>query len=653
MKKGSDKRNSKKSFLRHPIVHVTLIILSTIIVYSNSLHNGIYLDDVYGILDNPEIRQVLPVWRHFLDPRTISSLDRITQYRPLLPLSFSINYYLAGGHSLPGYHAVNILLQIIASILVYFLSMELLGKWSAPKDNKRSPENHSLISFCVALIFAIHPVSGIPVNYIFARDLLLMEVFVLGSFLVYIRMRREGDSVIGWTASLLLLLLALFSKTNAVAVPALVFIFEFFLSSRHLGARGVWLRPMPFVGVIIGFFAFTKYVLHFSDLSQAVPNTSSLWLYGLTQAKIHLFHYMRNFIWPFQIRMMPAVEKVQGVWDVKVLLGLCFIVGTLAFAWVKRKNMPLLSFSICAYWVLIATDSSIVPLYYEAAYYRPYPGSPFLMLAGGLIAVQYLAPRYRAMPAALLVLYLGLASVYLNGTWKSAETLWSHSVRFGGDATAHMNLAMSIADRKDPRVRMHLEEALLLNPDYVLTRINLGLLLLNTGEQQKGITLIESAVSLVPQWAQSHYWLSQAYSSLGRLDEAFTESERAAELDKRNIEYQYKAAWDAQLVRKYAQSLHYIEKVEAKDPGYKQTLFLKGFACQMLGRLDDSIASYRKFLSFKGDDYQVHFNLAFALMIQKEYGEAANHFKRTLELKPDYREAQIYLDKCSAYLKKS
>ena len=466
-------------------------------------------------------------------------------------------------------------------------------------------------------------------------------------------MRREGDSVIGWSASLLLLLLALFSKTNAVAVPALVFIFEFFLSSKRLGARSVWLRPMPFVGVIIGFFAFTKYVLHFSDLSQAVPNTSSLWLYGLTQAKIHLFHYVRNFIWPFQIRMLPAVEKVQDAWDVKALLGLCFIVGTLAFAWVKRKVMPMVSFSICAYWVLIAPDSSIVPLYYEAAYYRPYAGSPFLMVAVGLIAVQYLAPRYRVIPAALLVFYFGLASVYLNGTWKSAETLWSHSVRFGGDATAHMNLAMSIPDRKDPRVRMHLEEALRLNPDYILARINLGLLLLNTGDQQKGIKLIESAVSLAPQWAQSHYWLSQAYTSLGRPDEAFTESERAAELDRRNIEYQYKAAWDAQLARKYSQSLHYIEKVEAKDPGYKQTLFLKGFATQMVGRLDESIASYRKFLSLKGDNYQVRFNLAFALMMQREYSEAADHFKRALELKPDYREAQIYLDKCSAYLKKS
>jgi tetratricopeptide (TPR) repeat protein len=653
VKKVSDKPNSKKSFLRHPILHVTLIIFSTIIVYSNSLHNGMYFDDVYGILDNPEIRHVSPVWRHFFDPRTISSLDRITQYRPLLPLSFSINYYLAGGHSLPGYHGGNILLQVIASVLVYFLIMELLGKWAASKNSKSVPENHSLFSFCVALIFAVHPVSGIPVNYIFARDLLLMEVFVLGSFLVYVRMRREGDSTIGWSASLLLFLLALFSKTNAVAVPALVFIFEFFLSSKRLGARGVWLRPMPFVGVIIGFFAFTKYVLHFSDLSQAVPNTSSLWLYGLTQAKIHLFHYMRNFIWPFQIRMLPAVEKAQGIGDVKVLLGLCFIVGTLAFAWAKRKAMPLLSFSICAYWVLIAPDSSIVPLYYEAAYYRPYPGSPFLMLAVALLAVQYLAPRYRAIPAALLVLYFGLASVYLNGTWKSAEAMWSHSVRFGGDATAHMNLAMSIPDRKDPRVRMNLEEALRLSPDYILARINLGLLLLNTGEPQKGIKLIESAVSLAPQWAQSHYWLAQAYTSLGRLDDAFTESERAAELDRRNIEYQYKAAWDAYLLHRYDESLKYLEQVEAKDPGYEQTLFLKGFALQMLGRLDDSIASYRKFLTVEGDNYQVHFNLAFALMMRKEYGEAADHFKRALELKPDYREAQIYLDKCSAYLKKS
>jgi hypothetical protein len=64
--------------------------------FSGTRSHGFHLDDHYHVAANPEIRQVGPVGRHFTDPRTMSSLDRIVQYRPLLPLSLSLSYALTG-----------------------------------------------------------------------------------------------------------------------------------------------------------------------------------------------------------------------------------------------------------------------------------------------------------------------------------------------------------------------------------------------------------------------------------------------------------------------------------------------------------------------------------------------------------------------------
>ena len=65
---------------------VALLVLLPVAVFASSLDNGFHLDDFYRIVDNPGIRQVAPMGRHFTDPSTNAWLPRLVQYRPLLPL---------------------------------------------------------------------------------------------------------------------------------------------------------------------------------------------------------------------------------------------------------------------------------------------------------------------------------------------------------------------------------------------------------------------------------------------------------------------------------------------------------------------------------------------------------------------------------------
>ena len=609
----------------------------SIVVFRNSLHNTFALDDYYRVVDNPGIQQFWPPWRHFVEPRTMSTLDRITQYRPLLPLTLSVDYAIAG-NSPVAHHVGNLLIQCLAALLAFALCLELLTHWSGLDS---SPRRKLAISTLAALIFAIHPISGVAVNYISARDLLLMQVFFLSALLAYARMRRTAETPGRWTVVLLLLFLSLIAKTNLVIAPALFLSFDLLLARDSVRDRATWLRTALIASTVAGFFLLTRLVLGFSDLQQVVAEGSPV-AYSLTQARLHLFHYLPHFWWPFSIRLLPGVEP-GTIEDPRVWLGVAALCAALVLAWRARARTPLLAFCVLAYLILMIPESSIVPLHQPAADYRAYVGSIFVFLAMSAAVWHHLPGRVALTGFAV---YVALVSIALNRNWKTAESLWTHSVIHGGDAIAHMNLALSIPNRSDPRVRHHLEEALRLNPAYVLAHSNLCLLQIDVGEADAGIGRCEYAVSLAPGWAQTHYWLASGYRRIGRMADAAAASAHAARTDPANIEYAYEAMLDAQRTGDWTASLEFADAVAKRSPDYKEVRFGRGFALQMLGRTQESLAEYQAVLRRDANHVQVNFNSGYALMSSGRCAEAIPYYQQTLRARPDYTEARLHLESC-------
>jgi hypothetical protein len=122
------------------------------------------------------------------------------------------------------------------------------------------------------------------------------------------------------------------------------------------------------------------------------------------------------------------------------------------------------TFAILAYWILMIPESSVLPFHHLAVDYRPYPGSVFVFLALACFAVNALGVRRGGFALALFAAYAGASSVALNRTWQNGRTLWSHSVAYGGDPVAHLNLALSLTDRHDPQVRRHLRRRCVSTP---------------------------------------------------------------------------------------------------------------------------------------------------------------------------------------------
>ena len=81
-----------------------------------------------------------------------------------------------------------------------------------------------------------------------------------------------------------------------------------------------YLRALPFAAVVAAHFLYTTFYLRFSDLAQDLDRSGSGWTYALTQARLHVFHYLRNAFWPFPIRQEPLVTPAHSLIDVGVLV---------------------------------------------------------------------------------------------------------------------------------------------------------------------------------------------------------------------------------------------------------------------------------------------------------------------------------------------
>ena len=633
-----------------------VLVLAVGLVFANTLGNSLHLDDAYRIADNPELERVRPLLRHFTDPRTSATLPQLAAYRPLLPLSLSLNAALAdalGLDRLAAYHLGNLSLHLATCLLVFLLLSELLtGEPGGPAGRRLfgAPD----LALAGALLFGVHPISGVPVNYISARDLLMATLLLTAALLVYARMRRRrGDSVVGWGLALGCLALSLTAKLNGVSFPAVVLVYEICIQGASIRARGPWLRGAAFAVPVAAFFLWTERVLGFSNL-EVLAETKPPVIYFLTQMELHLGYYLRNFLWPFPMRVDPLIEPAAGFADGWALACLALVAAALALAWRQRRRAPLASFAVLAYAALLAPTSSFRPFHSLAASYRPYPGLPFLCLLA-VLGVGWLAergvresraPRVALGALAVLALYLGTASFFMNRIWATEKTLWGHSVQHGAAPLAHLNYGRAVQAEDPALAEHHYREALRLAPSYVYAHINLGLLQMRQGRVGEGLATVRKAVEAAPDLAVSHHWMAEAYRQAGHLPQAREESRRAADLDPRNVEYQYKAAFDLYTAGRLADSLPYLERVREAVPGYQKSLFLEGFALQQLGRWAEAEPLYRRHLEQYPDSAQVWFNLGHGLAAAEGCEAALPMFERCLELQPGHGAAAHWVERC-------
>lgn len=406
------------SLLLIPGVQLLLITVLACLAYANTLGVPFYLDDYPSIRENLAIR----------DLGDFAAIYGFAQQRILGYLTFALNYSWHG-YEVAGYHVVNILIHVLASLSVYLLIRQILRI-----DLVREKAGDELLRWgplLVALIFALHPLQTQAVTYIVQRLAAMTALFYVSGLALYIMARlakKRGNQLALFAAAAVLAVMAIMTKQNAVTFPLAVLLIEVFLfglwGRKLLAVLGIPAAMLALAALLILFTGGSEF---FATLNSATQETQIVtrWQYLAIQMGV-IWTYFGKFLLPYPLHIeydiLPTSFAVPEVW----LLALGHIAVLALAIWLRRRQ-PLLAFGIVFYYLALSVESSLIPIRDFAFEHRTYLPNLGLCLIAAVLACNFL-PKLLSAKSAVAVIVVCLA--LLMTTTLMRNSLWADPVAF-------------------------------------------------------------------------------------------------------------------------------------------------------------------------------------------------------------------------------
>ena len=290
------------------------LVLLALTVYLPAFSGGFVWDD-WILVTEPLIRRVDGIVSIWFAPWEIRHEDH---YWPLVYTSFWIEHKLWDLHPV-GYHAVNIALHALNSVLVWRLLLRLAvpGAW------------------LVGAVFAAHPVHVESVAWIIERKDLLSAVFYLAAVHVWLGFAKTRSSA-RYLLSLALFLGALLSKSIAVTLPAALLLLDWWRDGRVTWSHVARLAPFFALALVITLadlvfyhgragHAF-DYSLDYSLVERILIAARALWI------------YVYQLAWPAHLPVFYSRWEVQPG-DILGWFALAALVTLSVALWLARGRI--------------------------------------------------------------------------------------------------------------------------------------------------------------------------------------------------------------------------------------------------------------------------------------------------------------------------
>jgi tetratricopeptide (TPR) repeat protein len=219
------------------VKRAAVLALITLVCYGPALQADFVAGDRQFILKNELAADAGTALRSFVaDYWSTLGGESFVYYRPLTVLTHCIDTNLWGLNPV-GHHAVNSVLHMLVTLLVFAFFLKLLP-------------GRSGVCFAGALLFALHPIHTHSVVYVMGRTDVLSTLFGLLCLIILCRTRCTA-----WqhAAAALCYLAALLCKEIAVTIPGLYALYCCALPARR-PKRAHMLRAAVLLGAALGIY---------------------------------------------------------------------------------------------------------------------------------------------------------------------------------------------------------------------------------------------------------------------------------------------------------------------------------------------------------------------------------------------------------------
>jgi protein O-mannosyl-transferase len=601
---------------------VAILMAFIVVAYWPAFSAPFIYDDDDAIVRNPSITSLWPLFGTTAKPGPLNpEVDRPTAARPLVNLSFAMNYFF-GDLNPSGYHAVNVIIHFLNAVLLWAIVRRTLR---VPYFAGRFDASAGWLALAIALLWALHPLQTEAVVYVTQRSELMMAWFYFATLYSSLRywsilslpsgerwgegeagkaihphpvfsQRERGRRAVWLTLAVFACLAGMASKQVMASAPLVVLLYDrLFVSGSLTNAlRRSWPLYTGLASTWLLLLALNLGSPYGRSAGFGVGVSPYVWL--TTQAKV-LLMYLKLVVWPAPLLIhyqFPYLETFATAWTYVVpvlFLGLATLV-------LLVKNHPL---GFVGAWVfLILMPTCVVPIATEMAaerrMYLPLAAIAALLVVASDWLVEWVAHRrpgawqgslqspHGLIGAAtcLLAIIFCVVCAKRAAAYHNELALWQDVLRQQPqNNVAHENAGFYLDKAgKTAEAIEHYREAVRLDPDSLQTRVSLASLLLRTGSPDEAVTEFQKIVDTMPQ----------------------------------NI-------------------------------GWRNNL---ATALYLSGRNDESIAAFRTVLESDPDNWAAHNNLGMALQKAARHAEAIESFQRALQLNPTH--IDTYNDLTNSYV---
>jgi len=570
--------------------YLLIIIILTVIAFSPVFINDFLFtwDDSTYITDNLMIRSLD---LHSLRQMFTSQIGGT--YVPLPLLSYAIEYKFFGYNPL-AFHVTNLLIHLCSSLLVFQILRRL----------RLAP----LFATFGALIFGIHPMGVESVVWATERKDLLYSLFYLASLLTYLNYcRKEKHTYYYIGLSYGLFLLALLSKIQAVSLPLVLLLIDYYIG-RPLKVKLI-AEKIPYFALSLGFGIAGIFIL--KNVGALKINT----LYTLQERFFfgcYAFNaYLIKFVAPFKLSALYPYPALTGQ-PLPVLYYLSpLTIILLAFAIYKGLKTErafvfgilFFIFSVVFLLQIFGAGQGFMADRYTKI---PYVGLVFITvwyLAQLLLRKKERKGFIFSGMTVFLILFM-ILTFQRSMIWKNGETLWTDVIdKYPG---------------RDSR-------------PYACR----GLYYKTAGIQDKAVADFTTELSIDPNDADILQYRGNIYFGRGKDDSAYSDYIRAIKITRSNaLAF---ANLGAIYVRRnqYDSALINLSKALQMDSSLFTSYANRAVVYGAMGNPEESIRDFKRYLRSKPDDERVMFSIGIIYQNKGEFEESVAWFNKAISVKPD------------------
>ena len=497
------------SSLKALLVGGLLFLLLGIGVYYNTFDHEFHLDSTWGLKENHAVRDLSNIPSYFKDPFTLTSLRANADYRPILQITYALNYAISE-YNMWSWHLTQILLHVLNALFIVLLARKFLPYLI---DNNNTKWQQA-IPWIIGLLFLLHPTASGVVNYHWARSSLLTTTFALPCILLWTNGR------VYWAG--LFFALAMFTKVEAISILGVLLLWDIFMMNQSMNSsKGSSSNFIRDVIKCLNYKTLKRFsvillitLVYFIIRNAVVPDFIAEsrqdadvgpYHYMITQISAW-WHYIGNWWAPVNLIADDLSFPVyRSVLEPTVILAICgWIMVVIFLIKLYRTRPAYLIISLMAL-AIISPTSSIAPLAEMVNEHRPY-------MPIGILSIIWLVPLLNLIgqwllrsPLIKLMTVGGLVVVLLsfsfttfqrNKAFTTWENYWSDVVTKAPSWRSHLNLGNSFMKKGDwgPAEFHLLKSVEYLNNFYALC--SLGILNQSLGKSDRARQYYNKAVNV-------------------------------------------------------------------------------------------------------------------------------------------------------------